>query len=264
MDEATQNGKARAQLTHERDFEKSLETYQSTLASATLRKRTHGVDWHRFSPVLAVTAALPVSAEAAVIYSGVQNLSPPLIPDNGSYFAAGHGATNVDLDLDGVDDFRVRMNMSYSSLSWDFDIAALGTGGIATVGNSSRDARVFRSGSTIGDSGLFSSRAGLARYFGTQGPFVQGSWLPGGTDSLAAVRLDDHMGWIRIRIEGNMNGGFPTFEGLTVVDWAYESTPGQSIVAGDIPEPSVGALTGLGLLALGARGLRAQRRRAQQ
>jgi hypothetical protein len=68
------------------------------------------------------------------------------------------------------------------------------------------------------------------------------------------VKLDDNFGWIQIEVSaGNQ---------ARIIDWAYETSPNVAIRAGDIPEPSAGALTGLGLLALGAKGLRRRRARS--
>ena len=51
-----------------------------------------------------------------------------------------------------------------------------------------------------------------------------------------------HYGWIRVR------GGY--FNDGTILDYAYNSVPGQTIAAGAVPEPSTWALMGLGLAAL--------------
>jgi hypothetical protein len=59
----------------------------------------------------------------------------------------------------------------------------------------------------------------------------------------------NHFGWIRVDIN-NTAGTF------TIRDWAYESVAGTAINAGAIPEP-----TTLGMLAGGALGLAALRRR---
>lgn len=60
-----------------------------------------------------------------------------------------------------------------------------------------------------------------------------------------------HFGWIRVDID-NAAGTF------LIKDWAYEDVAGQGIAAGAVPEP--GALS---LLAVGASGVLAMRRRKQ-
>ncbi|HAV61044.1 MAG TPA: hypothetical protein DCY13_01605 [Verrucomicrobiales bacterium] len=54
------------------------------------------------------------------------------------------------------------------------------------------------------------------------------------------VRFDidgnDHYGWVRVATPGGIrNGG-------TILDWAYNSVPGQPILAGQVPEPATWAL----------------------
>ena len=59
-------------------------------------------------------------------------------------------------------------------------------------------------------------------------------------------------GWIRVNVDTSTQ----TFE---ILDWAYESDPSKGIVAGTVPEPGT-----LGLLAAGAVGVGAMRRRKKQ
>jgi len=67
-----------------------------------------------------------------------------------------------------------------------------------------------------------------------------------------------HYGWADVLISDGS---------LTVNEWAYNATPGASIPAGEdagpVPEPAQSA-TGLGLLALGAAGVSAYKRRRQK
>lgn len=63
------------------------------------------------------------------------------------------------------------------------------------------------------------------------------------------INAVNHYGWIRVDVD-NAAGTF------LIKDWAYESVPGAGITAGAIPEPST-----LGLLAAGALGVSALRRR---
>lgn len=76
-----------------------------------------------------------------------------------------------------------------------------------------------------------------------------------------------HYGWAKATLT---NGGtFGTFE---ISEWAYNDVAGGSITVGDtgsvstgdVPEPSSFAITGLGLLAAGASGVRRYRRDRKQ
>ena len=61
----------------------------------------------------------------------------------------------------------------------------------------------------------------------------------------------DHYGWANITLVTN---------GILINNWAYESIAGASIMAGVVPEPANSAV-GLGLLALGAAGVSAYKRK---
>jgi hypothetical protein len=62
----------------------------------------------------------------------------------------------------------------------------------------------------------------------------------------------NHFGWVRVDVN-NVAGTF------LVKDWAYQDVAGRPIGAGQIPEPGT-----LGLLAAGATGLLALRRRVSK
>lgn len=58
-----------------------------------------------------------------------------------------------------------------------------------------------------------------------------------------------HYGWVRVTID-QPSGTF------VINDWAYNTVPGEGLLAGQVPEP-----TSLGMLAAGAAGVLARRRR---
>ena len=61
------------------------------------------------------------------------------------------------------------------------------------------------------------------------------------TDAYVGILLNGtEYGWLHFIDD-------PTAQSLTLVDWAYQSTPGVGIVAGPVPEPTTLALGGLGL-----------------
>lgn len=95
---------------------------------------------------------------------------------------------------------------------------------------------------------------------------IGGVW-PGNTMNLAAAGFvgvainnagSTNYGWIRIGISNDATGAPVAF---TVYDWAYETEANTPITVGLIPEPSPAA--GLALLAAGAAGIAAWRRRKQ-
>lgn len=62
-----------------------------------------------------------------------------------------------------------------------------------------------------------------------------------------------HFGWVRVEMTGD------AYNGITVTDWAYNSTPDAPILVGQVPEPG-----SLGLLALGGVGVLAWRKKRAQ
>lgn len=71
---------------------------------------------------------------------------------------------------------------------------------------------------------------------------------------------DPNFGWLHLELDAN--NPLLLTQALTLVDWAYQSVPGESIRVGDkgsanpVPEPST-----LALMALGAVGMGTLRRR---
>ncbi len=79
--------------------------------------------------------------------------------------------------------------------------------------------------------------------------------IPAGSDT------NLHYAWIRVGISNNSSGQ-PI--AMTIYDWAWEDDPNTGVIAGSlssIPEPS--PTSGLALLAAGAVGVTAWRRRKQ-
>ncbi len=88
-----------------------------------------------------------------------------------------------------------------------------------------------------------------------------GNWPRNGTPGLLGLSFtsgaDQFNGWARIIADP---GGLEGPESATLVDFAYNETPGDPIAAGEAPEPSSLALFGLG--AAGIVALRKRRRPA--
>jgi hypothetical protein len=77
---------------------------------------------------------------------------------------------------------------------------------------------------------------------------VAGQWSNSQiTDGYVGIELNTgsgtDYGWLEF--QDNPTASSPT---LTLEDWAYDSTPGEAIVAGPVPEPSTVALLGVGAL----------------
>jgi hypothetical protein len=90
--------------------------------------------------------------------------------------------------------------------------------------------------------------------------------FPGPTTGYALFKFDDPAcgsgtcyGWTQIAVSYGQYG-----PNIDILGWAYD-TSGNQLPAGEVPEPSTLAMTGLAALALGAKGVRQWRRaRAQK
>jgi hypothetical protein len=190
--------------------------------------------------------AMAPAADASIVYSGTANYP---LPDGSSNIAylnldnAGTGSTATDATL-AV--FPASGPTNANMLAFYTSQGIFTTGG-PNVANFSSGAQIGPSYSNIVDGstslGVPVSRR-LLNFYGTVG--------------IAGVRFNiggqDHYAWIRLDVA--LDGS-----SLTIVDWAYEDAPGTRISAGAVPEPGSGGLVGLGLLALGARGVRHRRKR---
>lgn len=212
---------------------------------------------------------LPVSVDAGVVYSGLQNLAVTLAPGDRVASIATAPAmrmATLKLDLDGnlVDDFEVTLRQDQFGVGggfgqgrvWIDGIAggngfALAEGGFPVRGHSSNigaSVADWRGGKL-----LHSVFAGGGTYgFGAGSPFILGMRFRDGADT--------HYGWIRLLIEHG-TGGFPV--SVKAVDWAWNDVAGALTHIVDItPVPE--ANPALALLAAGGTGLAAWRLRRRQ
>ena len=96
-------------------------------------------------------------------------------------------------------------------------------------------------------------RPGSNKHKNTVGLFARSA------TGFAGFQFDDgEVGWIRLKWQDVNSDGYP--DQLTAIDWAYNSTPGESILAGQTAVPEPGSLS-LALLAAGSAGVLALRKR---
>ncbi len=192
---------------------------------------------------VAATAAVAVagSANAAIVYSGVLNLTIPANID-GLYINVETGATgSAGAGTAGWD-----INPYGTSLTGVSLYAAGGSGYMRNPGAGTSTQRTNLAADTaIGASSYFYGSS--AAVIGTDvGQWSANSTGLFGFKFLAADGLT-HYGWVRMAIGENAAT-------RTVIDYAYESTAGASIGAG-VPAPGALAL-------LGVAGLAVRRRRS--
>ncbi len=201
--------------------------------------------------------AATTGASGAIVYSGVQNQSMALTVGN---------TLAIDLDGDTNDDFSLRYvdpNSSDSSAPFQLQIAPVSGSEVVGTGQKVGYAGVaaaLNAGDTIGSGSQWGGNASvkvLAQFDKANGT-GSNTWAGlsnryiGGRVETAPSSGQYLYGWIQLSVPGNAPSvGNPT--SVTVHDWAYETTVGQSILAGSTTSvPGGGAMA---LLSLGASGL---------
>ena len=236
------------------DLENSLAQYNSHAKQAESKVNTRGLSTRKLLSYTAAASSAFVfsaTADAAIIYSGVSNVT------DGS----------VDVNNDGVTDFSF-----FGSVSSAYGLGKLyAFGGAQYIkadgpGAGGFDVKKFSSGNAISaGAGVFGSAGdGSFRFVNTSSGTVGGDWggalAPNTTSGFAGVKVKDNgndiFAWLRLSVENNALGQ-PIH--VTLIDWAYEDS-GAAIITGATTSP-VPLPGSLGLLAMGASGLAAFRRR---
>lgn len=227
---------------------------------------------NRLGQTAALSSAIAMSAaaDAAVIYSGLQNISLP--GGNAHSFA-------IDINGDAIDDFI--FSIFSTNTSGGYTYAAV-NGGNNDNGVLFNGVPFFADRLGFGDiigagDQLFiedGNKDVILRSINSYGVNPVGEWGATSTGFLG-VKLnlgnDSYFAWIRVALaEGNGAAPRPP-DDIIVLDWAYEDT-GAAIIAGitsgNPPPPSPPVTTSpvplpgsLSLLAMGVAGLAAFRKR---
>ena len=178
-------------------------------------------------------------ADAAVVYSGAQNIS----------IASGN-SQNLNLDGDAFNDVLLK-NYNFGGGAYQGATVSFAPGKLVGFSNGLSYVSALAAGATIDSSTAGPSFFGSMAY-GAINPNAQFNNV---ADAYVGLSFpaggNTYYGWIRV----DMNNAAKTF---LVKDWAYESEPGVGIKAGAgvVPEPAT-----LGLLACGAAGVAALRRK---
>lgn len=219
---------------------------------------------------MGATLAASFDADAAIVYSGPENLTATA---SSMRTAFGDSSASVLVEL-GLSVPPLSFVASVGVLTPNSQFAAV------RVGPSSPNA-VYRPNLPGGGNGLevqpgvVINSDEVSGFWTDTNPEVafefvsalspggqrEGEWQDGDA-KLIAFRvspdgLDYNYGWVRLRLNTvSVDASGTNVASLTLVDWAYESDANTPIVAGAIPESS-----SLALLALGAVGVCSVRRR---
>lgn len=257
------------------EFDRDLESYVISTSVQKALADAGKIPWLRYTAAAGSALAMASAADAAIVYSGLQNIT-----------VLNTGAAGVDLDFDSVDEFAMRQDSQWWTFPsyWGTSNSAYvdglanpakfllnGAGGLqklsfgatisAGAGSFGTSGIVLRSGSGGGWSWSTWATSWWSSAPAAPAVAAAGSWANSVT-GLAGFAFDiggsEHFGWIRFHVDGYPYGT-RTF---TAIDWAYEDVAGAAIKAGAtaVPEP---AGLGLALLGGGAAGLAAWRRRRQ-
>ena len=239
----------------------------------------------------AAAVSVAGSADAVILYSGVVDLETQLVqyPTYSDVYVSARIAVDLDLDGDVDGDFVAARGyeVGFAGLFRD---QQTGVGVIADDIVRPRPNRppvypyyandyfnipnavAFETGEVISSDAGRVVRDALMHPSGSALQFTQRRFL--GTAAIAGFKVDGRFGWIRLVFaEITPEERFECFQGtqapdvdctprgnLRIIDYAIETEVGTPIIAGAVPEPGTGTLVGLGLLALGARGVRERRR----
>lgn len=222
---------------------------------------TRLLDMYALAAAGAATLVLSQTAEARIVYT-----SADVVISN-----VGLRHYNLDLNHDGVADFRFVASYSHTSASEWAILYFSGIGKNQVWGSGPRNSSdaVLSAGAKIGPGAPFSADAhSMAFVISTRrgsGPFYAGLWANGGQgvkDRYLGVRFlikgETHYGWARVSVSttgAKKNYQKPGVKG-TLTGYAYETVPNETIIAGKTKggkEDAASELGTLGSLAVGRK-----------
>lgn len=200
---------------------------------------------------VAVFVATLLSASGAVIHT---------LPTEGVVIPGGLGQISLPFDVnsDGQNDFE------FFNDSRELDVRTLGGNRLIATESHASTLAALTDGDTI--AGLVEPLQWTASFFGPP-PFNSIEGRPNllgcanagglvcfgeflGVDAFLGIEFEidggTHYGWIRI-------SGSPNAVAGVIQEWAYESVPNRSILAGAIPEPSSAVLIGISVCGFAMR-----------
>jgi hypothetical protein len=190
-----------------------------------------------YSSLAAGALAITTQAEAAIVYSGLQNITVD----------STHASVNIDLNGDSTDDFRFHR---FSSTNIRLLRITPLTSVQHIINHYHFDANRFNAGYNIKStlnypfswSNESSDTLAMVPYTNSGGLFNNATGYIGVRfHSSSCSGNDYHYGWIQFR-------GNPQAVSGTIIDWAYETNCNQAIRTGDTgQEVAIPALTPAGI-----------------
>jgi hypothetical protein len=197
--------------------------------------------------VVSTSALAAGMAQGSVVYSGPLNLQ--------QIYTSGQYRQGVSMGVSGTNDFVFGYEAGAAKPYVDArtfvgtDPGAGGTSGIMSLLEKANTGLPVTPAGTMIDASYATTYpavlAGRGYMYTDDGTTVVGDWSNTAT-------TDAYVG-IELALSGGTSYGWlefidnPGTTNLTLVDWAYQSTPGVGIETGVIPEPTAFALGALGL-----------------
>jgi hypothetical protein len=262
-------------------LEKKLDQY-AVAAKGRITEGRSLAEIAGYAAAAGASLGLAGTADAAIIYSGVLNQSVMISP------AAASTATNLSFPMDGAGNgFLANVSFALNTTAFTSFASSMvnGNAGVqangvaAFLGANPNAADKLAAGAVISAGGTFSALFGGNQRYQTVtssglGPNFFGNIsnpFTNGVSAFVGIKLGTgataSYGWIRLILEDLADNpvgalgadGANYFDKVTIVDWAYDDT-GAAITAG-ATAPALNAPDSLALLALGAAGMGAFRRR---
>lgn len=218
--------------------------------SASIRQRLIGYGIAASAATLAVG-----TASADVVFTDPADITTPPGSNNGTWFSLVTGQVQNSYFVGAPFDF----NWATFSGAYGQDAIAISTSQARfivapTIGGQYSSAARLAGGQFVGPGGNFINPSNFNQV-GTMASYngYFGEWNLGDT-AYVGLRFSSggqtYYGWAHVHINANAS--------ITLMDFAYDNTPGTGLVTGVVPEPSTLSIL---LLTAGAAGMGAYRRR---
>lgn len=191
-----------------------------------------------YSLAAGAAAGVAGTADAAIQYSGTQDIN-----------IAQFNSLNLQIDGDVNGDILLK-NYVFGSAPYQGALVNFAPGKVVGFNAGLNYATALSAGALVDATTTSGGPFAASLAFGAANPNAQFNNVTGAFIGLTfPIGASNHFGWVRVSID-NAAGTF------VVNDWAYNTVAGEGIRAGQVPEP-----TSLGMLAAGAAGVAAMRRR---